>query len=71
MVSARPSQLLSPLVGGIHRQPRLIVGYDGAAIPSSVSTRIESSLLVGSTTRANTSWKKTSSGQAWSSLRTR
>ena len=71
MISARPASCCRHSSVASTGSRRLIVGYDGAAIPSSVSTRIESSLLVGSTTRANTSWKKTSSGQAWSSLRTR
>ena len=50
-----------------------MVGYDGprAVIPSSYSTRIESSLLVDSTTRANTNWWKTSSGNAYSNPRIR
>jgi hypothetical protein len=39
----------------------LIVGYDGAAIPTSVNTRIESSLLVGSITRASVNNLNTSS----------
>jgi hypothetical protein len=40
---------------------RLIAGYDGGVIPISSSTRIASSLLVGSTTRASVNTWNTSS----------